>query len=214
MQIEFRVGTQALAEGTQVPPRLGHQGDVVTSDGHARYYEIAYRTTLGEAASFMASTSTAGVAPGTVLSTTPPFALWNPPSSGKNLYILRTTLGYVSGTLGLGQLWYASVAPQATKPTTGTVLTNTSSAIGYLGSGAGQAFQGATLQATPVALRPSAFNWGPYAGAGATLSPSWSEEIAGSILVMPGNAFVMQAVAGAGTTPLMTFGCEWGEEKV
>lgn len=216
MQVEYKVGTQAIADGAMVPPTIGHQGQTQVDDTHARYYHMAYRTTLGEANAFCSCTGTAGVAPGTVLSTTPPFALWNPAGSGKNLYILRTSLGYVSGTLGLGQLWYGFVVAQNTKPTTGTVLTVTSTCIGVQGVGVGQAFQGSTLVATPSVLRPSPFNWGPYAGGTATLqlNAAWSDEIGGNIMVTPGSCFVMQAVAGAGTTPLMVFGCEWGEEKV
>src|SRR5579863_3192193 len=102
MQVEFKVGTQSLADGTQQPPRVARQGDLVTSDGHARYYEIAYRSSIGEANSYAVSTATAGVAPGVVLSTTPPMALWNPPGSGRNLYVIRVTMGLVSGTLGVG----------------------------------------------------------------------------------------------------------------
>ncbi len=215
MQIEFRVGTQTLADGTQVPPRLGRQGGVVTDDGHARYYEMAYRTSIGESNSYVSSTGTAGVAPGTVLSTTPPFALWNPANSGKNLYIIRTAMGIVSGTFGLGQMWYGYVNAQNTKPTGGTALANVSTCIGVTSTGVGQAFQASTVAAIPTILRPSPWNWALYASASATvLNPQWSEEIGGNIMVMPGNVFVMQAVAGAGTSPLVSLSCEWGEEKI
>ena len=209
--VEFRVGTRYLADGAQVPPTLGRQGQTQVDDTHARYYNMAYRTSLGEANAFVAANATTGVAPGTALSATPPFAIWNPAGSGKNIYIIRTSAGYVSGTLGLAQLWYGYVLNQVTKPTGGTALTVNSTVIGVQTTGAGQAFTGSTLVATPTILRPS-FNWGPYVG-GATLNTSWSEEIGGNIMVTPGSCFAMQAIGGAGTTPLMVFGCEWGEEK-
>ena len=213
MQVEYRVGTQALTDGAQVPPTLGHQGQSQTDDTHARYYNIAFRTALGENSSFVASTGVAGVAPGTVLSTTPPFALWNPPGSGRNLYIIRVTLGYVSGTLGAGSLWYAFVNGQNTAPTTGTALTSNSSVIGSVGSATGKAYQGSTVGATPSPLRPSALNWGAFLATTAAVNPPQSEEIAGNILVVPGGVFVVQAVAAAGTTPLVAIGVEWGEER-
>jgi hypothetical protein len=193
---------------------MGHQGDVVVSQGHAPYYEMAYRSTLGDQTSYIASTGVAGVAPGTALSTTPPFALWNPANSGKNLYLIRTRIGYVSGTLGLGQVWYAQTTPQSTKPTGGTQLTVNSSVVGNLQTGAGQAFQGSVLAAVPTILMPSQFQLGPYAGAGASINVYSVDEMGGSIIIAPGSAFIMQAVGAAGTTPLMLFAAEWGEEKI
>ena len=211
--VQYRTGTQAYADGTEQPPQVGRQGQTVVDDCHARYYQLNFRSSIGEANSFVACTAVAGTAPGTVLSTTPPFILWNPPSSGKNLFIIRVSVGYVSGTLGLGQLWYAAGLAQIGKPTTGTVLPVQSTVIGNLAVGAGQAFQASTLVAVPSPFRPSPFNFSPYAGGGAVLNPAWVEELGGTPMVAPGGVFCIQAVAGAGSTPLMTFGVEWGEEK-
>lgn len=211
--VEFRVGTQYLADGAQVPPTLGRQGQTQVDDTHARYYNMAYRTSLGEANAFSATLATTGVAPGSAFTATPPFLLWNPAGSGKNIYIIRTSIGYVSGTLGAATLWYGYVLNQTTKPTTGTALAINSTVIGVQGGGVGQAFTGSTVVAAPTGLRPSAFNWGAYAGAGAVLNPQWSEEIGGNIMLTPGSCFAMQGIGAAGTTPLMVMGCEWGEEK-
>lgn len=213
MIVEYRVGVQSLTEGDQVPPRMGHQGDMVISAGHPDYYEMAYRTTLGELNSFMVATPAAGVAPGTALSTTPPFALWNPPGSGRNLIILRTRIGYVSGTLGAGQIWYSKIDLQSSAPTGGTTLAPRTSVVGNASSGVGQAFQGATLVAVPTQLVPSPYNFGAYVGTAVAINEIAFDDVKGQIFVQPGGVFCMSEIGAAGTAPLVLFGCDWMEEK-
>jgi hypothetical protein len=156
----------------------------------------------------------AGVAPGTALSTTPPFCLYNPVNSGKNLVVLRTSLGYVSGTLGAGSLVYASNgAAQPSAPTTGTALVVSINLLGSGGGGVGKAFQGSTLAAAPLIIRPT-YTLGAFLATTAAINPPLLDEVAGEFIVSPGGVFVMQAVAAAGTTPLMLFGCSWEEVPV
>lgn len=184
--------------------RGDNTGAMMIQQAHAEYAEPSQ---LGK---FMeVSTAIAGVAPGTTLSTTPPMAVWNPPSSGFNLSIVKCSIGYVSGTLGAGSILYAYYTSQTTVPSTGTELTPVNCLLGGP-RGVGRAFQGSTLAGTPSILRPMCFT-GPML-ATSVFQPSAVIDITeGAITVPPGAVFVMQGLMGAGTSPLMLFAVCWEE---
>ena len=207
MQIEGRVGVQALQDGSQQPPRLGKQGEVVTDELHGRYYEAVYRQGV-----WLASTAVAGVAPGTVLSTTPPFTLYNPTGNTKNFSINKIFMGYVSGTLGAGTLLVASGA-QAAAPTGGTVITPKNALIGNGAAPTGLVYTGSTLTAAPTIVRPS-FPIGAFLASTATLNPLQLDEVSGDIVLTPGNVLCLQAIAAAGTSPLVLLSMSWEEIPV
>ena len=95
MQIEGRVGVQTLQDGAQQPPRLGHAGEIVVDDAHGHFYEANYRAGL-----FIASTPTAGVAPGTAFGTGQgAFALYNPPGNTKNACVKKASFTFLSGLM-------------------------------------------------------------------------------------------------------------------
>lgn len=119
----------------------------------ALYYKNTHVFGRPSGSVYLASTAVGGVAPGTVLSTTPPFTLWNPTGSNKYLVLIKAVVSYVSGTLGAGSLVFAQHAPQAYAPTGGTELTARSAIIGGV-AGWGRAFEGATLTGTPEILCP------------------------------------------------------------
>lgn len=209
MQVEGQVGPRVLQDGAIGPWRAGRGGEIITSDAHARFYEATYR-----AATFSASTPVAGVAPGTALSTTPPYVLYNPVNSGKNLVILRTAVGYVSGTLGAGSLVYASNgAAQPAAPTGGTNPVTTTNLLGSGSGGVGKVYQASTLVAAPLIVRP-AFTFGAFLATTAAINMPLIDEVAGEFIVTPGGIFVMQGVAAAGTTPLLLLSCTWEEVPV
>ena len=207
MLSEGKVGIVTSADGSQTPARLDRTGAIVNAQAHGAYTESAVRGAIMEVAN-----AVAGVAPGTVLSVTPPMALWNPPSSGKNLSIIKVSMGYVSGTFGGGTVLYAIVPSQTTVPTTGTELVPQCSMIG-MPRGVGRAFTGSTLTAIPIILRPS---WvlGAWVGTTATQPSDCVDVVDGSIIVPPGTVFVVQALAGAGTTPLALFSIAYEEIPV
>jgi len=177
----------------------------VVSQAHARMHEATSRGKV-----FGASNGTAGVAPGTVLSTTPPFALFNPLGSGVILSVLKVRIAYVSGTLGSGDLVYAFVPNQTAAPTGGTVLgVNDTRLTGTVGSG--KAYQGSTLAATPTLLLPAATLTPVLATSVVSAAVIAKDDIDGEIEVSPGTVLVLQAVAAAGTTPLVMFGVTWEE---
>jgi hypothetical protein len=154
---------------------------------------------------FAACTPVAGVAPGTVLSTTPPFTLWNPPNTGRQIQLvpIEALLGFVSGTLGAGSVVYGVVA-QPTQPTGGTVLTPQPAVLGNAATPIGQAFQGATLATTPTLIKPAFV-------LEATPTKVQKDAIEGALALLPGQALVMQGVAAAGTSPLVLLALEWAE---
>lgn len=195
MIAEIKAGPQFLSDGAPATLRGDKTGAAVFTAAHAQYLEPAYRGTIMEAC-----TAAAGVAPGTALSTTPPIAIWNPPSSGKNIAILKTSMGYVSGTFGAGTMVYAVVPSQTTVPTTGTELVPQSTLIGAP-RGVGRVFSGSTLAAVPTILRP-AFTFGAILATSVFPPDVILDLVDGAIIVAPGTVFCMQGIATAGTTPL------------
>lgn len=209
IKVNGQVGPRVLADGAESELRLTRDAAIAVSDAHPRYAEAATRNF-----SFAVSTAVGGVAPGTALGTTPPMALWNPPSSGIYLAVISARLGYVSGTIGAGTLAYAYVLQQTTTPSGGTELTTVGTSL----SGArsrGRAFQGSTLASTPLILAPGIIlNPTLATAAAASIGPAGSvvkDEIAGEFIIPPGAVFVAQGVAAAGTSPLVMIGLTWEE---
>lgn len=196
MLAEIITGLLSRADGAVGTARGSRTGCLVTAQGHGAFTESATRGVIMEACN-----AVAGVAPGTALSTTPPLALWNPPSSGKNLAILKSYMGYISGTLGGGSIVYGIVPSQVTVPSTGTELTPQCSLIGAP-RGVGRAFSGSTLSAVPTILRP-AFVLGALTAATAVAPDPALDLVDGAIVLPPGAVLCMQGIAAAGTTPLV-----------
>ena len=207
MQAEGRVGAIIAREGSINPLRQDKTGALPIVSAHPLYSEAS----LGQRM-FIASTAVGGVAPGTALSTTPPLCLWNPLNSGVDLIILKTAIGYISGTLGSGNIVYAYFTPQATTPSTGTELTPVCTKIGQI-KGAGRAFQGSTIVGTPLIFRP-AYNMGAALATTALGIGVCQDLVEGEIVIPPATVFVIQGVAAAGTTPLVLISICWEEMPI
>ena len=204
MLSEGRTGLISAADGSINTLRVDKTGALVVVQGHPSYTEAAHRSKL-----FTVSTAVAGVAPGTALSTTPPLALLNPLNSGKNLSIITTSLGYVSGTLGAGTVVYAYVSPQATVPTGGTELTPVCAKLSTV-RGTGRAFQGSTLSATPLILEP-VYILGAFLATTALVPGLLQDRVDGAYVVPEATCFVVQGVTAAGSTPLVIMSIVWEE---
>ncbi len=204
MLLEGRTGLISAADGSINAIRQDKTGAVIIVTAHPLYSEAVLRGHM-----FTASTAVAGVAPGTALSTTPPFALLNPINSGFDLVVVKISIGYVSGTLGAGNIVYAYYTPQATIPTGGAELIPVNNKIGQI-RGAGRVFQGSTLVGTPLIIRP-AFNLGAFLATTASPLHMSTDLIEGEIIVPPATCFVVQGVTAAGSTPLVTIGVVWEE---
>jgi hypothetical protein len=204
MLAEMKTGIAVSGDGAVGPMRGDKVGAAVMTPAHAQYVEPCYRQMI-----MMASNAVAGVAHGTAFSVTPPLALWNPPSSGRSLAVLRLSLGYVSGTLGAGTIALGQIASQVTVPTTGTEITPVCTCIGYP-RGVGRAFTGSTFVSAPTILRP-AWNIGPML-ATSVYQPSDSDVLVdGGIVLPPGTAIALQGIATAGTSPLVIFSIVYEE---
>lgn len=201
-----KVGPQSVADGANTELRSSNDKSLVVVEGHGSLVEPTRRSGNGLGGVYTASTGVAGVAPGTVLSTTPPFILYNPPGSKKIVAVLRTFLGYVSGTLGAGSVLYAvSTTLQAAAPTGGTTLNPINNLLGNR-PGAAQAFQGATLAAVPTIFRPA------FIIGGTPATPTRiDDQVDGAIMLLEGAALSLQEIGAAGTAPLVLFGITWEE---
>lgn len=159
---------------------------------------------------YSATTALTGVAPGTAVSTTSAFTLYNPRNSGVNLIIIEGSMGYVSGTLGAGVVtWNANNDPNAAAPT-GTAIAEQNMHIGRANEANGVALTTATIAApTPVRV---------FANLGASLASTavqpWvvRDRVDGAIVVKPGCSISLHATAAAGSSPLVIFNVVWKEE--
>lgn len=201
MQFDIQVGPRGISgDGSGLlTPWGGREGEMVVGNAHPLYAEAARRGRL-----YAASTAVAGVAPGTALSTTPPYALWNPLNSGKDLVLLTARLGYVSGTLGAGFLALAQVLTQgATVPTGGTELVPLCTKLN--GSrGVGRVFQSSTVAATPAIVCPVMI-------IGTNNTYALQVPFDGEIVIPPGAVAIFQEVGAAGTSPLVVLALTWEE---
>lgn len=205
LQVLGDVGPQTLGDGVSAPFRLGRTGETIVQELHGRYYEAVKRGNV-----YVASTGAAGVAPGTALSTTPPLTIYNPAGTGVDLVVMQSWLAYISGTLGAGALvWGVNNNPVQAAPTGGTTLTPINALISS-NLGKGKAYQGSTLAAAPTIFRP-------FCSLGASLATTavqpWQvyEPTDGAIVIPQGCSASLQAIAAAGTSPLVLLSATWEE---
>jgi hypothetical protein len=171
---------------------------------HGRYYNAARFGRL-----FSAQTAVTGVAPGTAIGTTAAFSLHNPFGSGVYIAVRKVSMGYISGTFGAGTVFHCvNSNPQAAAPS-GTAITEVPGIVNGNGPN-GIALTTVTLAANPTPVRP-------FASLGASLASTaaapWriEEELEGEIILPPGCTYSLEAVAAAGTSPLVAFGVTWEE---
>lgn len=201
---EGRVGYKKAVNGVTDTIRLATDTAQMVSAAHHANVEAA----LTQKA-MLACTGASGVAPGTALSTTPPFTLYNPQGSGVYLAVVKILLGYISGTLGKGSLVLAgNPSLSQAAPTGGTALTVQNALLGYT-AGKGLAYQGATLAATPTLLLP-VFTLGAWVGSADTVLLLESL-LNGSVVLAPGTSLSLQGIAAAGSSPLVLLGMLWEE---
>jgi hypothetical protein len=197
--LEQLVGPRQGGDGSRFGLRAGKTAETVVGDAHGHFHEAVSRGYV-----FSAVTPAAGVALGTALSTTPPIALWNPPNSGVILSVLVAEFGILSGTLGVGSIFYAAVEQQTSKPTTGTPLAAIASLVGNQATPKGQAFQGSTLSGIPIALDL-------MASIAANPTGILQDKCDGEHAVLPGAVLCLQEIGAAGTSPLGFFSLTWEE---
>lgn len=207
MLSELKVGLQNLSNWAIAVLRGDKTGALITANTHGQFNESATQGKI-----MYATNSVAGVAPWTAFTAAPPLALWNPPASGFNLSITKVSVGFVSGTLGAGNIAMGSIPAQVTVPTGGTEITPICSLLGAP-RGVARAFSGSTFAATPTIIRP-VFNMGAFVSTTALAPQDCDVLVDGGIVVPPGAAIALQGIAGAGTTPLVILGVTYEEIPV
>lgn len=207
MLADAKVGPVLEADGAIGPVRRTRTGAVATSDAHARFQEAVSRGTA-----YCATTGVAGTAPGTALSTTPPYTLYNPRDSGLDVVVWIATFGYISGTLGAGAIFWGvnNDAAQAI-PSGGTELTPINLRVGAA-RGVARAFQESTLAAAPTALRPFCSLTALLATT-AVAPYQIIEYVDGAITINPGCSVSLEGVAAAGSAPVVALAMTWEEVK-
>src|SRR3990167_8084011 len=197
---EQTLGSSATGEGSIAPT-----GEQVVSQVHCALYEQNRRGNI-----YMGATAVSGVAPGTAIGTTAAFALYNPLNSGLDLVVLRASMSYLSGTLGIGFVnWIMhTAAVQAGAAVTGTAITVVR-ANGANGVGVGKPLTTATVVAG--VLTRLFGNLPPMLGTSVLTPWRLDDDVDGALVVPPGAAVSLQATAAAGTSPLVIYGCTWEE---
>lgn len=214
-----RVGRGNAGDGVENVLRLGHQYELITGDGHAKYHE-SVRT--GNVYSLCLPLTATGIAAGNLVSAAAAaavqFAIWNPVGSGLNLSLLKFGLGIVSGTPVGGAVFHGilGTAPSiATVSGSGTAMNNLAGGgtptARYVNTAA-QA--GTTLTGATAVLPLRCANFASTATAQA--SPGLLnaiEEINGDIILPPGTGWV-PIWATAGTSVLNSYSVTWEETSI
>lgn len=203
-----KVGEQALNSGDTGEGVIARTGEHIVSALHGHLYEQVKRGNV-----FSGVTAVTGVAPGTAIGTTAAFALYNPSNSGVDLVVLKASMSYLSGTLGIGFVnWiYHTATVQAGAAVTGTAITS----VCLNGSGRGAKGKPLTTATVVAGTLTRPFGNLPPMLATSVLTP-WrlDDDVDGALVVPPGAAVSLQATAAAGTSPLVIFGCTWEEVLV
>lgn len=171
---------------------------------HGAMFDAAFEGRL-----FHAATAKTGVAPGTDIGTTAAFALHNPTGSGKLLIIRKASLGYVSGTLGAGAVYHCVNSNPAAAAPTGTAIVEIPGLLN-VNAPVGIALTTATLAAAPAIVRPFC-NLTALLASTAVGVYQATEDLEGAIVLPEGCTYSLQAVAAAGSTPLVVYGVTWEE---
>ena len=207
--LKGRVGLRRLKDGAMDFLRLSPGGGVVSIQGAASFQEAVRNGNC-----YVAETAATGVAPGTSVSTTHAFTLYNPVGSGVNLVVWRASVGYVSGTLGAGVIHYVGPTPgNATAVTFSAAITPVNLLLNNARSATGRPGTTATVPANPLVLRP-------FGSMGASLASTavqpWmlTENVDGEFVVTPGGYLSLHSTAAGGSTPLVVIGMSWEEVPV
>lgn len=205
MLSQGRVGTRPATTGIEMDIALGKDSQLLMSQFGGKYQELVRSGRV-----FSGGTAVTGVAPGTAIGTTAPFTLFNPSGSTKDLVVLRASMAYLSGTLGIGVVHYVANIVTAAAAVSGTAITAVNALLGSRIQPNGLAFTTATLPAAPTVLRP--FVNLPPMLASTVLQP-WQvlEDVDGEFVLAPGSALSLEGTAAAGTTPLVVYGMTWAE---
>jgi hypothetical protein len=205
------VGPSLTADGTGPAgaPRQGKTGEAIVGQSHGKYYEAVHRQNC-----YAASTAGSPAAIGNTIGTTAAFVIWNPLGSGKRLVIMKTTLGYNSGTLGAGTIFYClNTSNSGTAPTGGTAITPTNVDAGSANNAVAKAGFNQTLVAAPTAVKALVSTF-PELATTANAMQQIEDDNDGEFVIEPGNGISLQYVGTAGTSPKFEMCMQWEEVAI
>lgn len=198
MLLQGNQGQTGKQVGSNLTASFGEYGDPLVSELQPRYYENTYRGNKFSAC------NTAAVTIGALAATNVSFALYNPPSSGKNLVLVAAGFGASSTTFSAGPVFLAWNA-QATAPLGTTPLTIHNNLLGGGANSVAQAYSTATLSGTPIPIRP--FFGSPAATGVGPITVK--DDIAGEFILAPGGVVSIQG--NVASTAIGFVGISWDE---
>jgi hypothetical protein len=213
IQSQSQVGPQSQGDGSTPILRSGREADLIVSELAGKYGEATRR---GEVFTLSLAATTTGVAAGNITgaaaAASTNFALWNPPSSGKYLELLKLWIGVISGTPPGGPILHntgVGVPSIAGVPGTNCLL----GGPGSVGRGVASA-GGTTLTGGPALnfFRAGALTFSASAFADAAGTQAL-EVLDGDIVIPPGYLWV-PCWAAAGTTLLNAYAVTWRETPI
>ena len=196
-----QVGVQANSDGAQTVPRAGRLGELIVNDvGLGRYYEAARRGKI-----FHASNA-AGQALSVNSTTATGLIITNPPSSGKNIVLLRLVVGITVVAAGITALILTGDPGPNAAVTHTTPLTPKCSLFGDTTVPVAKVDSAATLAVATLQYFLNAAAASPASGVG-----NVDHEFAGDIIMIPGTALSLQALTTAET---VVASLSWAEVDV
>ncbi len=200
---------QPSKDGLPLTTRFGRSIERATGMAHAEHYEAVSRGNV-----YTACTASAGVAPGTSLSTTGAFTLHNPYGSGKNLVILTASLAIpwnvATFTMGAGTVFFTTHTGVSVANPTGTAITVRNALLGSQQQGVALAFTTSSIT-TQVPLRPFCHMGAVVEDTTVLPATIMKDAVNGEFIVAPGFGINLHGIMAAGSTPIVILGMTWEE---
>lgn len=196
------------SDTSMAPVAMGHQGDMLVSEIHGKYYTSAARSGL-----YLGSTLIAGVAlPANAANVVSKFTLWNPAGSGVNVELVEFGIGIDSATTvvnGIVAGFQFGVGGAVTAP--GTLTATTSIALGGTNPGGtpkATLYSAATLVNAAVLspLLPIFGGFGAVTDTGTAPDP---HKFDGAVVLPPGSLVTFLTTVAAETATFC--GLTWAE---
>lgn len=190
---EGTCGPAVITDGTKARARLGRSAEVITANLRGRFSEASQRRSI-----WIGSTPAAGVTVPIYNSTTQQCVLYNPLGSNKRLSLLRTSIGYISGTMVAGHFVYATqtLLSSAVSGTQSALINNGLLQNASIGGATGILYTAATVVAMTYLMNVGISQ--VVQAATATNAP-WTmiDEVEGMITIPPGGAIAVAANVAA-----------------
>ncbi len=209
---QLQVGPQGpFSPGTIVSGASGLEAEQLVAQLHPAYYEAARRGRL-----FIQSTVAAGVAIPISTTTSPIIVVWNPSGSGRNVVLMRYSIGYVSGTTVAGAVGLSYTTGAGANVATGATFTafnQVNPVNGFIGAG-----QQSSIKTSSAATNTltTAGTWFytifqnlAVTSATTVASNECTHDFAGSVIIPPGVA--VWPVATAASSALYCQTLTWEE---